>query len=254
MYLLVFGFAENARVLFLYSAIFCKLEEVSSQLLARSCGEPRSSQKSEERNNEIRTTMALDQLLWLEGIDTSMAFRPADELVMSCGTVTLDLARGKVLLIWNRQHQIHQLPKGRRNIDESMLSAAIRETFEETGIHVTPLQLNIATRATPPADEQTKDGKNPQITEGRPSTEFLGVCIYPDPQSDTPALKAVFYFAATADSTVTPQSGTQEDWEKLDTVWVPISEVAGKLRFNGEIAAVQKAVEDVRKTGYTIGG
>ncbi|KAK3338628.1 hypothetical protein B0T25DRAFT_594637 [Lasiosphaeria hispida] len=147
---------------------------------------------------------------------------------MSCGTVTLDLARGMVLLIWNKALQIHQLPKGRRNIDEPMLNAAVRETYEETG--------------------------NPQVTEGRPSTEFLGACLYPDPQSDTKALKAVFYFVATADSTTIPASGTQEAHEKLDTTWCPIAEATTKLRFQGEIAAVLKAVEDVKKTGYTIGG
>ncbi|KAK0729834.1 hypothetical protein B0H67DRAFT_596143 [Lasiosphaeris hirsuta] len=197
--------------------------------------------------------MAID----LEGVDTSMEFCRADALVMSCGTVTLDLARGMVLLIWNKTLQIHQLPKGRRNIDEPMLTAAIRETFEETGVRVTPLRLNIATRATPPMDADVSDGvprKNPQVTEGRPSTEFLGACLYPDPQSDTKALKAVFYFAATADSTTVPVSGTQEAHEKLDTTWCPIAEATTKLRFQGEIAAVLKAVEDVKKTGYTIGG
>jgi 8-oxo-dGTP pyrophosphatase MutT (NUDIX family) len=198
--------------------------------------------------------MAVDPVLWLDGINTSMTFRPADALVMSCGTVTLDLERGQVLLIWNKHLQIHQLPKGRRNIEEPMLSAAIRETFEETGIHVTPLPLKIATRATLPSVEGAGPQTNPQITEGRHSTEFLGCCLYPDPQSDTPALKSVFYFAATADSTVAPEQGTQEAWEKLETRWVPVDEAATYLRFQGEIDAVKKAVGDTEKTGLSIGG
>ncbi|KAK3330893.1 NUDIX hydrolase domain-like protein [Apodospora peruviana] len=199
--------------------------------------------------------MAFDQLVWLDGIDASMAFCPASALVMSCGTVTFDLARGKVLLIWNDRYSIHQLPKGRRNIDESMLTAALRETYEETGIHVKPLQLDIATRATLPAGEQlvgVSPHDNPNITEGRPSTEFVGGCIYPDPQSDTEALKIIYYFAATADSTVAPELGTQEDWERLHAVWTPISEVSTKLRFKAEVATVLKALEDVKKTGYTV--
>lgn len=201
--------------------------------------------------------MAVDHLVWLQGINSSMEFRPACAFGMSCGTVTLDLTRGRVLLVWNRKLHIHQLPKGRRNIDESMLNAAIRETYEETGFRVTPLQLNIATRATPPADEQAKEGRperNPDITEGLPSTEFIGACLYPDPQSETESLKTVFYYAATADSTARPDMGTQEAWEKLEPRWVDIHEVSTTLRFEGEIAAVRKAVEDVRKTGYTIGG
>jgi 8-oxo-dGTP pyrophosphatase MutT (NUDIX family) len=200
--------------------------------------------------------MAVDSLerLDTERIDRSMEFRPADALVMSCGTVTLDLARGLVLLIWNQRLRIHQLPKGRRNIEEPMLTAALRETYEETGIRVTPLRLNIATRATPPKPPSNGRGqKNPDITVGCPSTEFVGACLYPDPQSETEALKTVFYYAATADSTIKPDAGTQEAWEELGPRWVAIADVASILCFQGEIAAVQKAVDDVKKTGYTIG-
>ncbi|KAK0655930.1 hypothetical protein B0T16DRAFT_319823 [Cercophora newfieldiana] len=203
--------------------------------------------------------MAVDSLerLDTDRIDRSMEFRPADALGMSCGTVTLDLARGLVLLIWNKRLRIHQLPKGRRNIEEPMLSAALRETYEETGIQVTPLRLNIATRATPPKQSNTGNGmpqKNPDITVGCPSTEFVGACFYPDPQSETEALKTVYYYAATADSTIKPDTGTQEAWEKLEPRWVSIADIAGILSFQGEIAAVRKAVDDVKKTGYTIGG
>lgn len=201
---------------------------------------PRSRPKTE--------TMGLD----LDGIDAGMTFLPADTLVMSCGTVTMDLARGMVLLLWNKKLQIYQLPKGRRNIDESMLAAAIRETYEETGVSVTPLWLDIATRATPVADGPTP-GKNPQITNGHHSNEFLGACLYQDPQSTTSAVKAVFFFAATADSTAAPAAGTQEEWEKFDTCWVPVAEIPGKLFFKAEVSMVFKALEDVKKTGYSIG-
>lgn len=199
--------------------------------------------------------MAIDLQPWLDGIDASMVFHPANAFVISCGTVTLDLGRGKVLVIWNRNLQIFQLPKGRRNIDEPMLNAALRETYEETGVRATPLKLNIATRATPPTVDEGVDGapqKSPQITEGHMSTEFVGACLYPDPQSDTKALKAVFFFVATADSTATGDSGTQEAYEKLEASWIPISEVDQKLRFQSEVSVVMKAVADIRKSGYTI--
>ena len=221
--------------------------------------------------------MALD----LEEIDRSMSFHPSEATTISCGTVTIDPDKHKVLLIWNKKLKIHQLPKGRKNIGEDMLSAAMRETYEETGVVAQPLRLKIATRATPPTDhspasddhttaaapgdvagddapdaDRSDCSANPngtcscEITEGRLSTEFLGCCRYPDPQSSIPTMKVVFFFAATADSTIPCGPGAQEEWEKLDTVWTPTSEAATTLRFKAEAEIVKKALEDARRSGY----
>ncbi|KAK4152369.1 hypothetical protein C8A00DRAFT_44577 [Chaetomidium leptoderma] len=196
----------------------------------------------------------LELRLWLDEVDKSMGFRPASALGMSCGTVTIDPRRAMVLAIWNNRLKLYQLPKGRRNLNESMLAAALRETYEETGLRVTPLQLDVATRATPPKSEQSDTSKKPaNITEGHRSNEFVGACLYPDPQSETEALKIVYFFAATAACTDTPDSGTQEEWEKLDTKWIPLSDVSSTLRFAAEIQTVTKAVEDMRRSGYVIG-
>ncbi|KAL2023540.1 hypothetical protein VTK56DRAFT_2148 [Thermocarpiscus australiensis] len=193
-------------------------------------------------------------MVWLDHIDKSMGFRPASALGMSCGTVTIDPPKAMVLVIWNNRLKLYQLPKGRRNINESMLAAALRETYEETGLRVKPLQLDIATRATPPKTEQPgKAQRSPDITEGHPSNEFIGACLYPDPQSETEALKIVYFFVATADCTTAPDTGTQEEWEKLDAKWIPLSEVSNTLRFEAEIKTVLKAVEDLKKSGYKIG-
>ncbi len=192
--------------------------------------------------------------LWLDEVDKSMGFRPASALGMSCGTVTVDARRGMVLVVWNNRLKLYQLPKGRRNLNESMLSAALRETYEETGLHVTPLCLDIATRATLPRTANSDTTKKPpNITEGHPSNEFVGACFYPDPQSETEALKIVYFFAATAECTDTPNAGTQEDWEKLDAKWIPLSEVSGTLRFAAEVEVVMKAVADMKRSGYTMG-
>ncbi|KAL1839299.1 hypothetical protein VTJ49DRAFT_1662 [Mycothermus thermophilus] len=192
--------------------------------------------------------------LWLDEVDKSMSFRPAAALGMSCGTVTIDLRAAKLLVIWNNRLKLYQLPKGRRNINEGMLEAALRETYEETGLRVQPLRLDIATRATPPKDTRADTAKKPpNINMGHPSNEFVGACLYPDPQSETEALKVVYFFAATASCTDKPDWGTQEEWEKLDAKWIPLSEVATTLRFAAEVQTVQRTVDDIRKSGLTIG-
>lgn len=192
--------------------------------------------------------------LWLDEVDKSMSFRPASALGMSCGTVTIDPRRAMVLAIWNNRLKLYQLPKGRRNLNESMLAAALRETYEETGLHVTPLQLDVATRATPAKTELSDTSKKPpNITVGHPSNEHIGACFYPDPQSETEALKIVYFFAATAECSDTPDSGTQEEWEKLDAKWIPLSEAPSTLRFGAEIQAVMKVVQDMKRSGYAIG-
>jgi 8-oxo-dGTP pyrophosphatase MutT (NUDIX family) len=192
---------------------------------------------------------------WLDEVDKSMSFRPAAALGMSCGTVTIDLEAGKLLVIWNNRLKLYQLPKGRRNINEGMLQAALRETYEETGLRVQPLKLDIATRATPPKSERADTSKKPpNINEGHPSNEYIGACLYPDPQSETEALKVVYFFAATASCTDRPDWGTQEDWEKLDAKWIPLSEAATTLRFSAEVQTVQKAIDDIRKSGLKIAG
>ncbi|KAH8882624.1 hypothetical protein GQ53DRAFT_665309 [Thozetella sp. PMI_491] len=186
----------------------------------------------------------------MEAIDRSMTFHPSFGYTISVGTVTMDFKQNKVLCIWNKKLKIFQLPKGRKNIGEGFLEGAIRETYEETGVRVKPLPLKISTRATQPATEIV--GKSPQVTHGVVNTEFVGAVHYPDPQSDAPAIKSMFYFAAESDSTVPPDRGTSEAYEKLDTHWLPVAEVPGKLRFQAEIGVVQKALRDAINFGYQI--
>lgn len=214
----------------------------------------------------------------LEEIDRSMSFHPSESCVVSCGTVTMDPLARKVLLIWNRHLEIHQLPKGRKNIGEDMLTAALRETEEETGVKAAPLCLKIATRATPPTPTSSDDGEQPsppssaagnkdddercrrydeptrELTEDRLSSEFIGCCRYPDPQSSTPADKVVFYFAAEADSTRPRGPGTPKDMEKLQEVWAAACDAPRMLRFRAEAQIVRKALEDARRSGYPMLG
>lgn len=92
-----------------------------------------------------------DEQVW-EKIKNQGCYHKSDEIIVSCGTVTINKAEGsqpRVLVVYNNRIGIYQLPKGRKNIGEGHLDAAIRETMEETGIAVRPLRLRFGSRSTP---------------------------------------------------------------------------------------------------------
>ncbi|KAF9879389.1 nudix domain-containing protein [Colletotrichum karsti] len=177
---------------------------------------------------------------------TGRRFYPSHKFITSCGTVTVDLQSRRILLIYNKRHCIHQLPKGRKNIGENLLEAALRETREETGVAVRPIPLQIRTRATladaPPGA--------PDITEGTDSTEPVAVCHYPDPCSG--AMKMVFYFVAEGSCGLSSDGATGEDRGKFEVVWVGVDEAADKLTFKEDGMVVTKALEDLRSSGYDV--
>ncbi|KAI0018850.1 hypothetical protein F4780DRAFT_781064 [Xylariomycetidae sp. FL0641] len=124
-----------------------------------------------------------DPQVW-EKIQREGRFCRADELMTSCGTVTIHQAESeepKVLVVYNKNIGIFQLPKGRKDFNEGHLKAALRETAEETGVAVQPLRLRFGSRATPPKaagkrglDIEVAEDKRLGISEGL-SNEVIGV-------------------------------------------------------------------------------
>ncbi|KFZ16187.1 hypothetical protein V502_05209 [Pseudogymnoascus sp. VKM F-4520 (FW-2644)] len=145
--------------------------------------------------------------------------RLSEAFVISCGTITLDPVERKVLLIrWNKNGEIF-LPKGRKNIGEGLEDATVRETYEETGFRVTILPLPIPTLATP----GTAVGQANEL-----NTEPIA---FSQRLTDNNTLKLIFWFSARGDSTATPESGTQEEGEDFDPIWVDLDSVIETLTF-----------------------
>ncbi|KAF3807473.1 hypothetical protein GCG54_00000001 [Colletotrichum gloeosporioides] len=144
----------------------------------------------------------------------------ADEFVISCGTVTIDVENKKVLLIYCRNSSEHLLPKGRKDLNETLEDAAKRETYEETGVRVDLLPVNISTRATTPSSIAPND---------RPThvTEPIAVAQ----RVSNGVLKIIFWFVATADSTIPREEGTQQEDEDFEVSWVDVEEVGDRLSF-----------------------
>ena len=65
--------------------------------------------------------------------------------------MSIDVKRLKVLLIRWRKTGEYMLPKGRKDLGETLEQTAERKTFEETGIPVELLPVDIGTLATTPS-------------------------------------------------------------------------------------------------------
>ena len=147
----------------------------------------------------------------------------ASNFVISCGTVTLDLQQSKALLIrWrNPAGGVElMLPKGRKNIGETLEDAALRETLEETGWEASPLPLPVPTLAT--SDEKSK--QDDLTTEPVSVTERYRGDVR----------KIIFWFAAQADSTLSPQERAMQEGEDFETVWEGFTSVVDHVTHDAD--------------------
>lgn len=155
----------------------------------------------------------------------------SDAFVISCGTVTIDTERSKVMLIHWRKTGEYFLPKGRKDIGESLHQTALRETYEETGIPVELLPVKMESLATVPSNTPASD-------RVRRVTEPIAVA-----QRVTEGkLKIIFWYIAQGDSTKARVEGTQQENEEFDPVWVPFDKVASTLSFDDDRQIANRAI------------
>lgn len=168
------------------------------------------------------------------------AFHTSDHFVISCGTVPLDLTNKKILLVRTRSTNETFFPKGRKDENECLKTAALRETYEETGYLATILPLKVPTNVT------NKSGRG-EHTEPIAITQRVTNGI----------LKIIFWYAASVDSQVLPDQGTQQEGEDFELVCVDWSQASTALTFvdDGEIAhlAIHAASDVDSSTEYPTG-
>ncbi|KAI9807793.1 MAG: hypothetical protein M1825_005098 [Sarcosagium campestre] len=73
------------------------------------------------------------------------------DFVLCSGTVTVDLRRGVLLTIKSLSTGVSFLPRGRKRAGETLITAAVRATREQTRIDCRPLQHDMRTLAPAPA-------------------------------------------------------------------------------------------------------
>ena len=114
----------------------------------------------------------------------------------SCGTITLAETEEGRFVLMVRHHRGWSFPKGHMEPGESEQETAVRETFEETGIHVR---------------------------------------IIPGPSFSVPSARederrqVIFFPAESADGLQTPSSQ-----EVLDAAWVPAAEALNRIAYEAD--------------------
>ncbi|KAG1768558.1 NUDIX hydrolase domain-like protein [Suillus occidentalis] len=164
----------------------------------------------------------------------------SESFVISCGTVTLDIDRSKVLVIYLRKTGEYCLPKGRKDVGEQLEATAVRETYEETGYNIELLPLQLTTLATFHGNGDFQSAIPGGVTEPVAVTQ----------RTTQGVLKIIFWYAARGDSCAIRQMNTTEqDSEDFDAVWCPMDEAVQLLTFHDDKTITARVTEAARGGG-----
>lgn len=158
----------------------------------------------------------------------------SDSFVLSAGTVLIHKTQGKVCIIQSQgERQAWLLPKGRKNIGESLAEAAVRETYEETGYRCSLMRLTMCTRATLGNDAEDV------------VREVSGVCepLMVSLREGAAGQKLVFWYVAQVDESKERTEGTQKANEIYKVGMYPPKEASELLQHPEEGALVLRAYD-----------
>ena len=154
----------------------------------------------------------------------------SDTFVLSSGTVPLDISKGFVLLLFYRPKREYMLPKGRKNVGETLEAAAVRETTEESGFECRLFKHKLATNAQ-------------QLTEPEHS-EPIAV----QQRVSQAVRKIIFWYISEVNSGSQRRLDTQEEGEEFDVEWVPMEDATSKCSFVDDRKTVEKALEAIPRS------
>ncbi|KAI8951796.1 hypothetical protein F4801DRAFT_578115 [Xylaria longipes] len=187
-----------------------------------------------------------DEKVW-EKIRNQGCYHKSDDIIVSCGTVTINKAEDpcpEVLVVYNNRIGIYQLPKGRKDIGEGRLDAAIRETTEETGVAVRPLRLRFGSRSTP---SRLATATGAMVCGSEDPSTGITRSLNPDPA--TGAWRNIHWYAAKPCDDIKRDEACmpiQDDREKFSTHWFSEEEALSKLKLDDEKFMVRVAFEYTR--------
>lgn len=167
-----------------------------------------------------------------------------DEYHCSAGCVLFrfDAPTPQICILRNNRSTEYVLPKGHKDLGESIEQAALRETYEETGWPCEFLPTNIVTRAPPPG-----------VSSGEVAREALGATreaiavTLRNLEGKPGSVKFVFWYIAQITSTKQHQN-TQMATEDLEAKFMDAEEAIRTLSRPGDRDVAKRALELVNKT------
>ena len=121
------------------------------------------------------------------------------------------------------------LPKGRKNVEETLEAATIRETTEESGFECRLFKHQLPTKAQQPTDSL--------------HTEPIAV----QQRMNQGVRKIIFWYISEVDLGSPQMEDTQEGGEEFDVEWVRIEDAPSKCSFGDDRKIVEKALEAVSR-------
>jgi 8-oxo-dGTP pyrophosphatase MutT (NUDIX family) len=166
----------------------------------------------------------------------------AEHFVESVGAIAIKTSTRKICLIHYVERDEWLLAKGRRNVGESRLEAALREIKEETGYSCRILPLTMTTRA-PPAVETGDCPDEPRVHKGV-CEPFMFTCRHLE---EGCAVKLIWWYIAAIDETAAVECGE----EQFNVRLFDFEEALCMLTFENDRQIVRKAIQVFENTRLT---
>ena len=171
------------------------------------------------------------------------------QFVLCAGSVLIQKSTCEVCLIHTLEGTGEWLlPKGRKNVNETLSAAAIRETFEETGYHCSLVPLVMQTRATPITT--TTEHLHDVVRKINDISEPFMISIRQIKAMPTNR-KIIFWYVTQIDEQFARQTNTQMMNENFEVKLVSLDEANRLLSYDDDKDLVQKAFELFQNT-YTL--
>ena len=166
----------------------------------------------------------------------------SEQLVESAGAIVFRLSTQEVCLLHLLPSDEYVLAKGRRNVGESRVEAALREMREETGHYCRLLPVTFKSRA--PYAIETEPFGDVLRTHSRITDPFSLQIRHLETEGD---IKLIWWFIAAVDEDKAPNQFRPGE-ERYNPVFYGYEEVVQKLTFQLDRDMLQRAIDTVKAT------